>query len=122
MYQEARKALVTHDIVAVHLGFTDNYSKVENPVGKVNALRTIDENFISPIVEELRKYDQHRFLLIPTIGSDSVTRTHLKTPVPFLAWGDGIEHIMNKGFNESSAKDSGIHIKSDEKFLEKFLF
>ena len=122
LYQEARKALVNHDIVAVHLGFTDNYTKIENPMGKVAALRTIDENFIAPIVEELRKYEHHKFLLVPTLGSDSSTRTHLKTPVPFLAWGEGIEHVNNKGFNEKSAIESGIKIKSDEKFLAKFIY
>ena len=106
----------------MHLGFTDNYSKVDNPMGKVNALRTIDENFITPIIEDLKKYENHRFLLIPTIGSNSVTKTHLKTPVPFLAWGEGINHVQNKGFTEASAEESEIVIKSDENILEKFLF
>ncbi|MCD4656126.1 MAG: hypothetical protein K8S87_01140 [Planctomycetes bacterium] len=122
LYQETRKALVNHDIVAVHLGFTDNYTKVDNPMGKVNALRTIDENFITPIVEDLKQYEDHRFLLIPSIGSNSITKTHLKQPVPFLAWGEGITHVQNNGFTEASAAESGIKIKSDEKFLEKFLF
>jgi len=122
LFQEARKALVSHNIVAVHLGFTDNYTKVDNPSGKVNALQMIDENFIAPMLEELKKYANPRFLLISTLGSDSTTKTHLKTPVPFLAWGEGIEHVPNYGFNETSAKMSEIEVKSNEKFLEKYLF
>ena len=120
LYQETRKALVQHDLVVAHLGFPDNYVKAGGVEGKVQALKMIDELFIAPIAEELKKYEKHRLLIVPTLGSDSSNRVHLKEPVPFLAWGDSIKFNGNTGYSEVSGQKTNYHLNEGQRILEYF--
>ena len=120
LYHETRKALVQHDLVITHLGFPYNLAKIKGPEGKVRALEMLDEQFFKPIVEELKKYDEKRFLLVPTLGSDSKTRATLTEPVPFLAWGDNVKYNGNAGYSEKSGKLTNYFVNEPQRILQYF--
>lgn len=95
-FRAVNKALVTHDIVYLHIKATDIFSHSKDAAGKCSFLETIDAA-MEMIVEEN--------LVIGITGdhsTDSNTGNHCGDPVPSLLYApacriDGVEHFSEQG-------------------------
>ncbi len=117
------------DFVYLHLEATDECSHQGNAKKKVKAIEIIDAKIIGPIKKALdRLRFDYRIMILPDHNTPVSIRTHTGEPVPFLIY-DSTKDIYNnpdrfsepQGFNEFSAKKTGLYFNEGCKLLDYFL-
>src|SRR4030042_6155264 len=117
------------DFVYLHLEATDECSHQGNVKNKVRAIEIIDRKVIGPIRKALdRSGFDYRIMILPDHNTPVSIRTHTSEPVPFLIY-DSTKDMYNnpdrsskpQGFNEFSAKKTGLHFNEGCKLLDYFL-
>ena len=96
-----------------HRGEVDN---------KVRAIELIDEKVISPLLEGLEQYYDYKLMVLPDHATPLSTKTHSSDPVPYVIFQKSRQQLTaNTGYDEVSAKNSGIHQESGPALLSRFL-
>ncbi len=107
--RHAIEALNRFDMVFVHVEAPDECGHNADVLNKVKSLEAIDRHITGPLAEAARGFGDRRILICPDHATPVSLRTHSDEPVPFLAFGSGI-NVSRTGarFSESAAKNSGI--------------
>jgi 2,3-bisphosphoglycerate-independent phosphoglycerate mutase len=115
-------ALDTHDLVLVHVEAPDEASHIGNVDAKVQAIASIDQHVVGPVLERLQKEgDDWRILVLPDHPTPCAIRTHTDAPVPFAIAGKRIESVVGKVFTEDQAASGDMHIDPGHELMEYFL-
>ncbi len=118
----AVELLKNHDFVYLHFEAPDECGHRNEPENKVRAIELIDEIVLPILKKGLEQYDDYKMMILPDHPTPIVTRTHSRTPVPYMIYhkngekAGGVESI-----NEESAKKTGIYIEHGPSLIAKFL-
>jgi len=119
--QYAVKALETNDVVLVHIEAPDEAGHEGNVHEKILAIEQVDSKIIGPLLEAKNIFRDLRILVLPDHYTPIVKRTHTPEPVPFVAYGSGIEKGIGLPYSETNARASGLHIEEGHRLIEHFI-
>ncbi|MGL6095206.1 MAG: cofactor-independent phosphoglycerate mutase, partial [Fimbriiglobus sp.] len=114
-------ALKLFDLVCVHVEAPDEASHEGRADEKVKALEQIDEHIVGPILDVLPKYPQWRMLVEPDHRTTLATRAHAYGPVPFTAFGSGIEPDRGRTYDEPTAATGDLSFDPGWELMRWFL-
>ncbi|MCD6567975.1 MAG: cofactor-independent phosphoglycerate mutase [Dehalococcoidia bacterium] len=115
----ALDALVSHDLVAIHVEAPDEASHAGAVDDKIDSIQKIDRD----IVSRLRSWHQAslRVLIMPDHATPIEIQTHSGEPIPFMLWGSGIKSNGAKRFTEPEAKSTGMLVREGHKIMEMLI-
>lgn len=119
--QYAVKALETNDVVLVHIEAPDEAGHEGNVHEKILAIEQVDSKIIGPLLEAKNIFRDLRILVLPDHYTPIVKRTHTPEPVPFVAYGSGIEKGIGLPYSETNARASGLYIEEGHRLIEHFI-
>ncbi|MDD2503356.1 MAG: cofactor-independent phosphoglycerate mutase [Clostridia bacterium] len=110
------------DFVYLHVEAPDECGHRGEVDNKVRAIELIDEKVISPLLEGLEQYYDYKLMVLPDHATPLSTKTHSSDPVPYVIFQKSRQQLTaNTGYDEVSAKNSGIHQESGPALLSRFL-
>ncbi len=121
--EAALEALEELDFVFIHVEAPDEAGHNGNVEDKIKAIEDFDEKTVGTLLKGLARFESYRVM----VASDHLTpipkRTHTDEPTLF-AWGTREELEKGKaspGFNEKSARKSGLFIEKGHELMPAFL-
>ncbi len=107
----ALDSLKERDFVLIHVEAPDEAGHMGNQHDKIKAIEDFDLHVVGPVVRGLRKYGDHRVLLLPDHATPLELRTHTDEPVPFVLYDStDVRHAdLEVAFDESIAGEKGIY-------------
>lgn len=118
----AIEALKSKDFVYVHLEAPDECGHQGDYAGKKRAIELIDEKIVAPIVKYLRDNGlDFKFAILPDHATPVSVKTHVSDPVPYLVYDSENERRGTDGFDEFTAKATGVTLPSGVALIEKLL-
>jgi 2,3-bisphosphoglycerate-independent phosphoglycerate mutase len=86
------------------------------------AIELIDKKVISPLLKGMEQYDDYKLMVLPDHATPISIKTHSSDPVPYVIYQKSKQRLStNSGYDELSAKNSGIHQNSGTTLLSRFL-
>jgi 2,3-bisphosphoglycerate-independent phosphoglycerate mutase len=119
--QTAIEALKNYDIVLVHVEATDEAGHAGDAVIKKRAMEEIDTHIIGPVMQEFKKFDEWRILVLPDHPTPVSTKGHVNEPIPFAMAGTGVNGTIHLPLSEANAAKTGIVFKNGYELMEFFL-
>jgi 2,3-bisphosphoglycerate-independent phosphoglycerate mutase len=118
----ALEALERHDFVYLHVEAPDEAAHSGNLEHKMKAIEDFDALIVGPILEGLKKFDSYRVLCTPDHPTPLARMTHTSDPVPFIVYsGETSENPAISGYDEDSAKATGLELKEGFRLMEMLL-
>lgn len=119
----ALKALLDgKDYVYIHVEAPDECGHRGEVENKVKSIEFIDRDIIGPVTEGLKKAgEDYTILVMPDHPTPIVTKTHARDAVPFLIFRSNKPAEGVKGFDEESAKTTGLYIENGPALSKLFL-
>ena len=117
----AIEAIKKYDIVLVHVEATDEAGHAGKADVKKKALEEIDKHIVGPVMNELKKYENWRILVMPDHPTPVSTQGHTGEAVPFAMMGDGIRGDVHLPLSEQNAMKTGIKIDKGFELMKFFL-
>ncbi len=109
------------DLVYMHVEAPDECGHRGEIHNKVRAIELIDNLVLKPILEELKKYGEHRVLLMPDHPTPLAIKTHSAEPVPYLIYDSQAPKNGVDNINEETAKNSGVYIEFGPSIMNRLL-
>jgi 2,3-bisphosphoglycerate-independent phosphoglycerate mutase len=114
------------DFVYVHIEAPDECGHRYEIDNKVRSIELIDEKIASPLHKYLdEKYSDYAIMVLPDHPTPLSLRTHTNDPVPFLIYrkvgGNEVIAGSDKGYNEFTAKESGLFIEEGYRLMERLI-
>ncbi len=128
--QYALRGLKEKDFVYVHVEAPDEAGHMGDSRLKVEAIETFDEKIVGAILKGMDDFQKYKILVLPDHPTPLAIRTHTADPVPYVIYpvrkhlSNGLKEdrdISVEGFDEVSAKRSGIFIERGFELIERFL-
>ncbi len=120
--EAALAALETRDFVYLHVEAPDEASHSGNLEDKIRAIEDFDKKIVGPILEGIRKYGAYRILCISDHPTPLRIMTHSSDAVPFVLYdGKEDQDSLLKGFDEESARMTGLYIEEGNRLMEMML-
>ena len=145
--QYALRGLKEKDFVFVHVEAPDEAGHMGDSRLKVEAIEAFDEKIVGTILKGMDDFGKYKILVLPDHPTPLSVRTHTADPVPYVIYpvrkhlSNGVEGgVQNslfsngvystegrgkdasiEGFDEVSAKRSGIFIEKGFELIERFL-
>jgi 2,3-bisphosphoglycerate-independent phosphoglycerate mutase len=137
--QYALRGLEAKDFVYVHVEAPDEAGHMGDPRLKIEAIEVFDEKIVGAILKGMSGFKRYKILVLPDHPTPLSIRTHTADPVPYIIYSTENEvqtsnpsngvyskeeedrEVPIEGFNEVSAKGSGIFIEKGFKLIERFL-
>jgi 2,3-bisphosphoglycerate-independent phosphoglycerate mutase len=118
----ALAALKEKDLVVVHVEAPDEASHGGNLEEKIKAIENFDRKVVRVVVDGLAEFGEHRILLVTDHYTPISVKTHVGEPVPFAIFSSNRRgRPREAGFNEVSAKETGLFIRDGFKLMERFI-
>lgn len=118
----ALAALKEKDLVVVHVEAPDEASHGGNLEEKIKAIENFDQKVVRVVIDGLAEFGEHRVLLVTDHYTPISIKTHVGEPVPFAIFSSNRRgQPREAGFNEVSAKETGLFIRDGFKLMEKFI-
>ncbi|MBF0504011.1 MAG: cofactor-independent phosphoglycerate mutase [Candidatus Omnitrophica bacterium] len=120
--QYALNSLKKHDFVYVHVEATDEAGHNGDWKAKVKCCEHFDKEIVGPILKHFKEPKGVRVLICPDHPTPVSLRTHTRTPVPFVMWGEGVP--IKKGidsYSEKKAAEAGVRFESGEDMVKYFI-
>ena len=119
--QAAIKALETYDVVCVHIEAPDEASHEGRCDEKIKALESIDKHIVAPVLEALKKYSDHRILVMPDHPTFLSTKKHSHGFVPWAICGTDVTPDDHATYDEVTAADSKHAFDSGWQLMETLM-
>ncbi len=119
----ALKGLESVDFVFVHVEAPDEAGHNGNYKEKIQAIESFDRDVVGMALEGLKKFDAYRIMVVSDHYTPIIKKTHTAEPAPF-AWAGKkeLESVMvNKGFTEKYADESGILFDPGYTLMDEFI-
>ena len=107
------------DYVYIHIEAPDECGHRGEVKNKVKAIETIDKKVLTPLLNELDKYDDYKILIMPDHPTPLCTMTHCSDPVPYLLYRKTKKFNGVGTYTEKSAKESGIYIDNAYTLIDR---
>lgn len=111
------------ELVYVHVEAPDECGHRFEAENKVKAIELIDEKVLTPIVNALKESgEDYAVLVCPDHPTPLNTKTHSRTPVPYLIYRSNAE--ISSGvelFCETEAEKTGVFIEKGYTLMTRFL-
>ncbi len=111
------------ELVYVHVEAPDECGHRFEAENKVKSIELIDKKVLTPIVEALKGMDEDFAVLVcPDHPTPLNTKTHSRTPVPYLIYRSNAE--INSGvekFTEAQAMKTGVFVEKGYTLMNRFL-
>lgn len=111
------------ELVYVHVEAPDECGHRFEAENKVKAIELIDEKVLTPIVNALKTDDEDFAVLVcPDHPTPLNTKTHSRTPVPYLIYRSNAEVSSGvERFTEAEAKKTGVFVEKGYTLMNRFL-
>lgn len=121
--EAALKALKTDDFVFLHLEASDEAGHDGDLELKLKTIENLDSRIIKPVYEEIKtwKDDPVCMAILPDHPTPVEVRTHVKEPVPFIIWYDGITPDNVKTYDEVSCVNGSYGMLRLDEFMKTFM-
>lgn len=121
--EAALKALTTDDFVFLHLEASDEAGHDGDLELKLKTIEYLDSRIIKPIYEEIKTWKDKPvcMAILPDHPTPVEIRTHIKEPVPFLIWHNGITPDNVKTYDEISCTNGSYGLLHLNEFMETFM-
>ncbi len=120
--QAAIEALRHQDFVFLHLEASDEAGHDGDLELKLRTIDYLDRRIVGPIYEEVRKWDEPVCIaVLPDHPTPVEIRTHVKEPVPFLIWYQGIQPDAVQTYDEVSCVNGVYGMLHLNEFMETFM-
>lgn len=120
--EAALAALETGDFVYLHVEAPDEASHSGNLENKIRAIEDFDAKIVGPIFDGIRKFGAYRILCISDHPTPLRLMTHSADAVPFVIYdGEAGRESALEGFDEESARASGLYIEEGFRLMEIML-
>ncbi|MEW5947838.1 MAG: cofactor-independent phosphoglycerate mutase [Thermodesulfobacteriota bacterium] len=118
----ALAALKEKDLVVVHVEAPDEASHGGNLEEKIKAIENFDQKVVQVVADGLAGFGEHRILLVTDHYTPISIKTHVGEPVPFVIFSSNRRGRTGEaGFNEVSARETGLFIREGFKLMERFI-
>ena len=114
-------ALKKYDLVFVHIEAPDEAGHSGNAEMKKKAVEQIDRHIVGPVLQQLKKYQNWRILVMPDHPTPVTSQAHSAEPVPFAMAGTDVKGVVQRPFSEANAAESGLVINNGFELMEYFL-
>ncbi len=114
-------ALKTGDFLFMHVEAPDEAGHVGDIEEKVRAIENFDKLVVGPIVDELRRSNEYRAMVLPDHLTPISVRTHVSDPVPYAVCGTGISPNGATSFSEAEAERCGTLTRNGFELLPGYL-
>lgn len=121
--EAALKALKTDDFVFLHLEASDEAGHDGDLELKLKTIENLDSRIIKPVYEEIKTWKDVPvcMAILPDHPTPVEVRTHVKEPVPFIIWYDGITPDDVKTYDEVSCVNGSYGMLRLNEFMETFM-
>lgn len=121
--EAALKALKTDDFVFLHLEASDEAGHDGDLELKLKTIENLDSRIIKPVYEEIKtwKDDPVCMAILPDHPTPVEVRTHVKEPVPFIIWYDGITPDDVNTYDEVSCVNGSYGMLRLDEFMKTFM-
>ncbi|MBN1595491.1 cofactor-independent phosphoglycerate mutase [candidate division FCPU426 bacterium] len=119
--EAALKVLKKNDFVFVHVEAPDECGHNGDVAGKVRAIEDFDDKVVGIIRSGLAGRDDYKIMIMPDHATPLDVRTHTNEPVPFLIYQPGGPASGAAGFNEASARASGLEVAEGWRLMDFFI-
>ncbi|MFZ3072793.1 MAG: cofactor-independent phosphoglycerate mutase [Thermodesulfobacteriota bacterium] len=116
----ALKALETKDFVCVHVEAPDEAGHQGNLKDKMQAIEDFDGKVVGPMMQGLKRYFEHKIMVITDHPTPVALKTHTAAPVPYAMYSWPPSERRGLGFNEKDAKKTGILKRTPEELMTLF--
>ena len=117
----ALRSLKKFDFVYVHVEATDEAGHNGDWKAKRDCCAKFDQYIVGAFRKVFNDKKGVRILIAPDHPTPIALRTHDRSPVPFVIWGDGIKSNGLKSYSETEASKAGLKFKSGEAMVKFFL-
>jgi len=120
--EAAIKALVDNDFVFLHIEASDEAGHDGDLELKLKSIENLDKRIVKPIYEEIKKWDAPVCIaVLPDHPTPVELRIHVKEPVPFLIWHEGIEPDSVGKYDEVNCAGGHYGLLRLNQFMETFM-
>lgn len=120
--EAAIKALGNNDFVFLHIEASDEAGHDGDLELKLKSIENFDKRIVKPIYEEIKKWDEPVCIaVLPDHPTPVELRIHVKEPVPFLIWHEGIEPDSVRKYDEMSCAEGHYGLLRLSQFMETFM-
>ncbi|MEM3519455.1 MAG: cofactor-independent phosphoglycerate mutase [Candidatus Hadarchaeales archaeon] len=113
----AVKFLEKNDFIFIHVEAPDEAGHEGDPEKKVKTIEDLDRRLIGRI---LNRVSEVKIAVLPDHPTPVDVRLHMRDPVPFVIWREGMEGD-GLTFCEASGRLGSLGFLEGEQFMEKFL-
>ncbi len=117
--QGALEALRDHDFVIIHVESPDEAGHDGDVNAKIKAIEAIDSLVLPELLTYAAANSSTRIYASPDHPTPVALKTHVREPVPFVLWGDGIQPDAATTYSENSARATGWLIDPGYKVVEE---
>ncbi len=119
----ALRGLEKKDFIYLHVEAPDEAGHMGDARLKIEAIEAFDEKVVGPMLQEMKKFERYKVLVLPDHPTPLSVRTHTADPVPYAIYSnEGMTPpALVKKFDEVSAGRSGIAIEKGFELIERFL-
>lgn len=120
--EAALEALRRTDFVYLHVEAPDESSHSGILEYKIRAIEDFDAKIVGPIMDGISMLGEYRILCISDHPTPLRIKTHSSDPVPFVIYGGEAGPEANvAGFDEDSARASGLYVDEGFKLMEMIM-
>lgn len=120
--EAALQALESRDFVFVHVEAPDEASHSGSLEEKIKAIEQFDSLVVGTVLNGIGRFGDYRILCTPDHPTPVRLMTHTSEPVPFILYGGETVDVAGvDGYNEMSAKASGLVVKDGHHLMDMLL-
>jgi len=120
--EAALRALESHDLVYVHVEAPDEAAHTGNLSNKLRAIELFDDLVVGRILTGIKRFEKFRILCTTDHATPIRTRMHSADAVPFVLYsGEPNANPNITGYDEYSAKSTGIYVAEGHRLLDMFI-
>ncbi len=120
--EAALAALERVDYIYLHVEAPDEASHSGNLGDKIMAIESFDSLVVGTILEGIKKLGAYRILCMPDHPTPVKLMTHTAAPVPFIIYsGESEENRDRAGYDEDSAKSTGLLVEDGFRLMEMMM-
>ncbi|MCI1930930.1 MAG: cofactor-independent phosphoglycerate mutase [Clostridia bacterium] len=110
------------DYVYIHVEAPDECGHRGEAENKIKSIELIDRDIVGPVTKGLENAgEDYTILIMPDHPTPIVTKTHARDAVPFLIYRSNKPVEGVKGFDENSAKTTGLYVENGPALSKLFL-
>jgi len=117
----ALASLNKNDFVFVHVESPDEAGHEGNIKHKIKAIEDFDKYVVGTILKGLRKYKDHKIMVLPDHATPISIKTHSSEPVPFAIYSSKKKIRGAKAYDEKNISRSKLRIDQGHKLMKFFM-